>query len=42
MPKEKNLVKRDHFYSTYDSDSKNFVLEDRTKRVLPNVEKYGY
>ncbi|HEY7227491.1 MAG TPA: hypothetical protein VH481_05135 [Nitrososphaeraceae archaeon] len=38
MPQEKNLVKRGQFYCIYDSGSKNFVLEDRTRRGLPIVE----
>jgi hypothetical protein len=38
MLQEKNLVKRGQFYSIYDSDSKNSVLEDRTKRGLPVIE----
>ena len=38
MLQEKNLVKRGQLYSIYDSDSKNFVLEDRTKRGLPVIE----
>jgi hypothetical protein len=39
MSKEKNLVKRGQFYFIYDESDQDFLVEDKTKRGLPVVEK---
>ena len=38
MSQEKILVKKGQFYFIYNEDTKNYVLEDKTKRGLPVIE----